>query len=83
MKQKNKNAELSIEELVMKKKKLRGVIIGIGMVIIFACALLIYLAIIKKNIALVVVAISCAVALLPSFLGLNQIDEEIKSRYSK
>jgi hypothetical protein len=83
MKPKNKNSELSVEELVLKKKKLKGAIIGIGMVMIIVCSILIYLAIINKNIALVVVTISCVIVLLPSLFGLNQIDEEIKSRYSK
>lgn len=82
----DKNKKLNqytLEELHMQQKKLKSVIIGLGIVMLLACIILIYLAFKNDNYALIVVAVGSSITLLPSFIALKQIDTEIKSRNSK
>lgn len=79
----NKLADLTSEQLEAKKKTLTGVLIGLGIVIIIACSVLFYIAITKKNYALMTLCTGCVITLLPSVISLKQINTEIKSRESK
>ena len=83
MKENNKLSELTLEELYIKKKKLTGAAIGIGIVMLIACITLIYLAIKNKNYALIGVALGCGMTFFPMFISLTQLNTEIKSRNSK
>lgn len=79
----NKLAELTSEQLEARKKTLTGALIGLAIVMIIACSVLFYIAITKKNYALMTVCTGCFITLLPSVIGLKQINAEIKSRESK
>lgn len=79
----NKLSELSIEELESKKKTILNATIGIGCVMLIACCALFYFAITSKNFALIAVAIGSSMTLMPSFISIGQINNEIKSRKSK
>ncbi|WP_265429692.1 hypothetical protein [Chryseobacterium sp. YIM B08800] len=79
----NKLSELSIEELESKKKMVLSAIIGLGIVMIIACCLLFYFAMMSKNFALIAVVIGSTLTLMPSFISIGQINAEIKSRKSK
>lgn len=79
----NKLAALTSEQLEAKKKTLTGALIGLGIVMIIACSFLFYLAIVNKNYALLPISTGCFIILLPSLIGLKQINTEIKSRESK
>lgn len=77
----NKNlSALTINELYAEKKKSKGVLIGLGSLMIIACALLVFVAIKSKNYALIGVACSCSITLLPMMTRLGQIEKEIKKR---
>lgn len=80
MKENNKLAELTLEELLIKQKKAKGAVIGLGIVMAIALATLIYLATKSKNYALLAVAGGSGLTLLPSIIALKQIETEIKSR---
>ena len=80
MKQSDDLKNLSVEELHEKKKKLKGMIIGIAIPMALAFIALIYLAVKNKNYALIAVAIGCSITLLPGFIVLNGINNEIKNR---
>lgn len=82
MKENNKLAELTLEELLIKQKKAKAAVIGLGIVMAIALITLIYLALKNKNYALLGVAGGSAITLLPSFIALKQIETEIKSRKS-
>ncbi|RBQ03075.1 hypothetical protein DRW42_23615 [Pedobacter miscanthi] len=76
--------ELSIEELYKKKQMIKGALIGLGLVMLAAFIVLIYLVITAKTPkVLAAVPISCMLALLPAFISLGQINNEIKNRNSK
>lgn len=79
----NKLAELTSEQLEARKKTLTGALIGLAIVMVIACSVLFYIAITKKNYALMTVCTGCFITLLPSVIGLKQINTEIKSRESK
>jgi CDP-diglyceride synthetase len=83
MAQNKKLTELTLEELIAKQKTLKGAFIGLGIVMLIACIALIYLALKSNNLTLIVIAICCSITLLPSFIALSQINNEIKSRNSK
>ena len=78
-----KLTDLTLEELQERYKKSKGSAIGISIVMVIAVIALIYLSLETKNYALIAVAISCSITLLPMFMSLNQIATEIKSRNSK
>lgn len=80
MKEKNNLAELTLEELLIKQKKAKAAVIGLSIVMAVALITLIYLAIKSKNYVLLAVAGGSGLTLLPSFIVLKQIDNEIKSR---
>ncbi|MBB6005281.1 hypothetical protein [Arcicella rosea] len=82
MKENNKLADLTLEELLVKQKKAKAAVIGLGIVMAIALIILIYLALKNKNYALLGVAGGSAITLLPSFIALKQIETEIKSRKS-
>ena len=79
----NKLSELSLEELESKKKMIQGAAIGIGIVMLIACFILFYFAVITGNFALIAVAFGSFFTLMPTLMILNQINAEIKSRKSK
>ncbi|QXU42706.1 hypothetical protein [Pedobacter sp. D749] len=76
--------ELSNEELYKKKQSIKGALIGLGLVMLAAFLVLIYLVITAKTPkVLAAIPISCMLALLPAFISLRQINTEIKNRNSK
>lgn len=79
----NKLSELTLEELHKEKKTLKGVLIAFSIVMLIACAGLLYLIIKKQNFALIAVIPGCMLTLLPTFIRLGQINTEIKSRNTK
>jgi hypothetical protein len=72
-----KIAELTLEELSLRKSKLKGVLIGYGILIVIALLLLIYLHV--KPILFVPVSILPVVG-LPLFLSLKMTMDEIAKR---
>ncbi|MCY1229074.1 hypothetical protein D3C87_204750 [compost metagenome] len=78
----NKLSELTLEELHKEKNKLKGVVIGFGIVMLLACGGLLFLIIKNQNFALFAVIPGCMLTLLPSFIRLGQLNTEIKSRNS-
>ena len=80
MQEKTKLSDHTIDELIIKKKKLKSVVIGLGIVMFLACSTLIYLALKNGNYALITVAICCLVTTLPSIIALKKFDKEIKSK---
>lgn len=79
----NKLSDLSLEEIQLKKKKLQGIVIGLGSVMLIACATLIYLAISNKNYGLIMVSFACLISMMPSLIVISQYNKEIKSRSLK
>ena len=76
--------ELSVEELYKKKQSIKGALIGLGLVMLAAFAILLYLVFTAKTPkVLAAIPISCALALLPAFISLGQINIEIKNRALK
>ena len=80
MKETKKLSDFTLEELIEKKKKLQGAVTGLGIVMCIACIGIIYFAIKSENYTSIVIAICCAITLLPSFTSLSQLNTEIKSR---
>lgn len=81
---KNKKlSELTLNELYTEKKKTKGILSGIGVVMIIACIILIAVAVKSKNYALISVAFGSFIALFPIVTRLGQIDREIKTHEHK
>lgn len=83
MKENNKLAALTTEELQTKYKKSKGIVLGLGIVMLFASITLIYVAITTKNYAFIAVAIGSSMSFLPMIIEFKQIEKEIKSRNLK
>jgi len=80
MKKNDDLKNLSIDELTEKKRKLKGMLLGIAIPMILACFALFYTAIKTKNYALIAVASGCSITLLPAFVSITAIENEIKKR---
>lgn len=81
---KNKNlSELTVSELYAERKRSKGILTGFGIVMLIACAILVFVAAKSKNYALIAVACSCFITLLPMMTRLGQIEKEIKNREQK
>ena len=80
MKNSKKLSELTVNELYAEKKKSKGILTGFGIVMIIACAILVFLAAKSKNYALIVIACGSFMGLLPMMTRLGQIEKEIKNR---
>ncbi len=84
MKKKNPFSALSIDELEAKKKMLRGIVFGLGFVMITAFCILIYLALTQeKSLYLIAIAFGCALTFLPTLINFSLLNSEIKSRFPK
>lgn len=78
---KNNNLEkLTLEELYAEKKKRKGILTAIGILMLIACATIVFVAINSKNYALIAVASGSFVTLIPLMANLNQVEKEIKNR---
>jgi len=75
--------ELSLDELQQKKKLVLGATIGLGIVMLIACIVLVYVAIIAKQPALLAIAVSCPATFLPIFINLQKLNNEIKNRFKQ
>ncbi len=73
---------LSYDELVKRKKTATGAIIGFGIVVVFAAIAGIYIALSKKQYALVAVTLSIPLTILPIAIVLGNINKELKLRNS-
>jgi flagellar basal body-associated protein FliL len=75
---------ISVQELHKKKKRLLGALIGLGLVLLMAGAIIFYLAFSSKMPkVLIVVPICSSLTLLPAFISLSQINTELKNRKAK
>jgi len=73
--------ELSVQELYKKKQGLQGVLIGLGLVLLTAFVIILYLAFSSRMPkVLVIVPVCCSLTFLPAFISLGQINTEIKNR---
>jgi len=76
--------ELSVQELYNKKQSLQGVLIGLGLVMLVASVIILYLVFSSKTPkVLIIIPITCSLTFLPAFISLSQINTEIKNRNSK
>ena len=76
-------SELSLDELQQKKKLVLGATMGLGIVMVIACIVLVYVAIIAKQPALIVIAVCCPTTFLPTFINLQKLKSEIKNRLNQ
>ncbi len=75
--------ELTLDELLIRKRKLKAATIGLGIVMFAAFAILIYLATKNNNFALISVGICSLIGLVPLVVANIELEKEIKSRTSK
>ncbi len=76
----NTLSELSLDELIKRKLTLKGALIGFGILIGFVILIFFFL---KPRPLLLVPVISFPITLLPVFISLKSINDEIRSRNSK
>lgn len=81
--EKNKFADLSLEELQAKQANAKKVVMVLGMVMLAINLLLLLLIFKTKLYSLLAVVIGSMTTLLPSFINLTQLNHEIKSRQSQ
>ncbi|WP_448606369.1 hypothetical protein [Paenimyroides ceti] len=79
---KNKLSEMSTDELKKQKGLLRGIVIGMAVVMLLCYIVLIYLVLQNKKYVLLVIIPATFMSLLPSALRLIQINTELKARHS-
>ncbi|NBA85526.1 hypothetical protein GVN16_07130 [Emticicia sp. CRIBPO] len=71
---------MSVQELTEKKTKLKKTILIIGSLMGIAILFLIYTVIETKNYVFLAIGIGASFSLLPGFIQLKNIDNEIKGR---
>ena len=74
--------DYSLEELIQKKKKTAGILLGFAVVMLVASVTLIYLAIKQKNYALIAVACGGVTQIGLLMIQVGNLNKEIKSRVS-
>lgn len=79
---KNKLSEMSTDELNKQKGLLKGIVIGMAVVMLLCYIVLIYLVLQNKKYVLLVIIPATFMSLLPSALRLIQINTELKARHS-
>lgn len=79
---KNKLSEMSTDELKKQKGLLKGIVIGMAVVMLLCYIVLIYLVLQNKKYVLLVIIPATFMSLLPSALRLIQINTELKARHS-
>ncbi|GAA3968662.1 hypothetical protein GCM10022246_21750 [Pedobacter ginsengiterrae] len=77
---KNNLSDQSLEFLIKQRNLLKGVAIGFGIVLLLAFGIFAYVAIEKKNFALLAIFPASMITMLPILLRFGQINKEIKSR---
>ena len=77
---KNQLSELTLDELYKKKKTLQGATIGLGIVMLIAFSILLYLVFKNRNFALITIIPAGLISLIPGIIGLAQVNSEIKLR---
>lgn len=77
---KNPLSDLTLDELYKKKKTLQGAVIGLGIVMVTAFSILLYLVFKSKNFVLITIIPACLISLIPAIVGLAQVNSEIKLR---
>ncbi|SMC65260.1 hypothetical protein [Moheibacter sediminis] len=80
--EKNKFADLSLEELQAKRINAKKVFIVLGCVMGVINLLLVFMIFKTKLYSLFAVVVGSIMTLLPTFINLTQLNEEIKSRQS-
>lgn len=80
MKTKRNLSEYSIEELKSKKKVCLSVLISFGTLLFLATIFLTYSAIRTENYAFLAIGSGSFVLIIPLFIQLSQLNQEIKSR---
>ncbi|WBO84929.1 hypothetical protein [Hymenobacter yonginensis] len=73
-------AQLALAELHSRKNKLKGAIIGLGIVMVVALVMVLYAAINSKKYALLATLPAMFLSLLPSVIVLSKINKEIAAR---
>lgn len=83
MKKKKPLNELSLDELHQKKKVLLGAAIGLGIVMLVAVIVLVYVAIRAKQPAFIAISLCGLVNFLPIYSNLQKLNTEIKNRFKQ
>lgn len=83
MKAKNKLSDMTLDQLIAYKNKMKGVLIGLGIVMLIAEAALLYVIFTTDRMgSLAIVALSTFICFMPAVISYSQIDKEIKLRES-
>jgi len=84
MKKETSISAIPVEELYKKKKSLQDALLGLGLVLLVATAIIVYLAF-SSNMpkVLMIVPFCSSLTLLPAFISLSQINTELKNRNAK
>jgi hypothetical protein len=81
MRAKNKLSEMTLEQLHEHKNKMKGVLVGLGIVMLVAESVLLYVLFTTKGSGhLAIIALSTFICFIPAIINYSQIDKEIKSR---
>lgn len=72
--------ELSLIELQQKKKVVLGAAMGLGVVMLIAVVVLVYVAITAKQPAFIAIGICSLINFLPIYNNLQKLNTEIKNR---
>ncbi|MFD1258881.1 hypothetical protein ACFQ3S_18885 [Mucilaginibacter terrae] len=59
---------------------MKNTVISIAIPMVIACLTLVYLSVKTKNYALIAVAMGSSITMLPGFVSISAIDNEIKKR---
>lgn len=74
---------MTLDQLVAYKNKMKGVLVGLGIVMLIAEVALLYVIFTTDGMgSLAIVALSTFICFMPAVISYSQIDKEIKSRES-
>lgn len=83
MKKRKQLSELTLEELTLRKNTVQAAAIGLGIVMLAAIAIVIYLVYTTGKPVLLVAVMGCLLPTLAIVIGLKQLNQEIKTRNEK
>nr|WP_068890424.1 hypothetical protein [Pedobacter panaciterrae] len=76
-------SELTMDELGKQKNLLNGIIIGAGLLLLFLTGVILYQIILEQQYYMSLLLISCVLSIIPGFIGLQEIDKEMKNRITE
>lgn len=73
-------SELSMQELSRQKNWLTCITLGAGLVLLFLAGIILHQVFYEQQYYMALLLLSCVASIIPGFIGLKEIDQELRRR---